>query len=97
MFILQLVLILGPGIIAARIYEGRTMRADTPWNILYDVSKFTLAIFWLTNLAQFLRGWGDTFTWTVFTVQFIVKYIVFATILVILLPFGNAFLDKRKK
>lgn len=93
MQILQIVLIVSPGIIATNIYKYRRKCSFTFEEWLYNTAKFILIIFWLINLLQYLRGWGD-FDWTRFSVQFILKYIPVTLTLAIILPHINMFFDK---
>lgn len=90
MQVLQIILIVTPGIIATNIYKYRRKRSFTFEEWLYNTSKFILIIFWLINVLQYLRGWGD-FDWTRFSVQFILKYIPMALTLATILPHINLF------
>ena len=94
MQVLQIILFIIPGLIATYIYEFKKKNNLNFKDWLYNIAKFVLAIFWLINLIQYLRGWGS-FDWTKFSVQFIIKYIPLASLLAVILPHIHLFLDSK--
>jgi hypothetical protein len=94
MQILQIILIIIPGVMATYIYES-SKKCNLPlrdW--LYSIGKFVLIIFWLINVIQYLRGWGS-FDWTRFSVQFIMKYIPLVSSLAVILPHIQVYLETK--
>jgi hypothetical protein len=92
MQILQIILIVTPGIIATHIYKFRRKCSFTFVEWLYHTAKYIFIIFWLMNVLQYVRGWGD-FDWTRFSVQFILKYIPLVLALAMILPHINLLLN----
>lgn len=94
MQILQIILIIIPGVMATYIYEFKK-KCNLPlrdW--LYNLTKYVLVIFWFINMIQYLRGWAD-FDWTRFSVQFIFKYIPLALMLAVILPHIQLALESK--
>ncbi|NNJ33370.1 hypothetical protein [Lacrimispora defluvii] len=94
MQVLQIILIIIPGVMATYIYEFKKKCNLNAKDWLYNSAKFILVIFWLINLIQYLRGWGS-FDWTKFSVQFILKYIPLASMLAVILPHIQLYLDLK--
>lgn len=93
MLILQIILLITPGIITTYIYKYKKKCNLTLVSWLYNVIKFALIIFWFLNVYQYLRGFGD-FAWNSFSTQFILEYILITLSLVIILPHINLLLTK---
>lgn len=94
MQILQIVLIIAPGIIAAHIYEFIKKSDMKLKDWLYHAAKFVVLIFWIVNLIEYMIGWGE-FDWTRFSVQFLFKYIPLTMMLAVTLPPINLFFDSK--
>jgi len=93
MLILQIILLITPGVIATYIYKYKKKCDLTLKSWLYNVIKFALIIFWILNVYQYLRGFGD-FAWNSFSTQFILRYILITLSLAIILPHINLFLSR---
>ena len=94
MQILQIILIIIPGVMATYIYESRKKCNLSLKDWLYNIGKYVLIIFWLINMIQYLRGWGS-FDWTRFSVQFIMKYIPLVSSLAMILPHIQLYLETK--
>lgn len=93
-FIIQLVLIICPGIMAAHFYEAKESREKSVQVMLYDISKFTLWIFGLGMLVVAVRE-GENFNWTYFAPSWIAKYVAITTVLAFVVPLINIWVNKQ--
>lgn len=94
MQVLQIILIIIPGVMATYIYEFKKKCNLTVKDWLCNIAKYVLIIFWLINVILYLRGWGS-FDWTKFSAQFTIKYLPLASLLAVALPHIRLYLDLK--
>lgn len=96
MFILLMVLVLMPGIIAAGFFRKLCKQDFSAWDWIYHSAKFIFVITFLNLLALVARGWGD-FAFERISVIFAIKYLGLSCVLAVLLPWLNNKLSRDNK
>lgn len=85
MYILFFILMILPGILAARIRESLLRDKLDYFGKIYQFSKFTYLITFINLCALYIRGW-ETFAFEWISVTFAVKYMGLSLILAVMLP-----------
>ena len=96
MFILLLIMLNFPGVMAAKFYSFLGQREFNTWDWIYQSAKFIYIITFLNLIALLIRGWGS-FTFDSISVIFSVKYVGLSVVLAIVLPWLNNKWDHRNK
>lgn len=92
MNILQLCIIVIPGILAAQFYEKHVRQQFSFKLFLIDIARFTFFILFCNVIVLYLRGWYD-FDFQRISVQFLLKYIPLNIIFIYLIPCVYKYID----
>jgi peptidoglycan/LPS O-acetylase OafA/YrhL len=96
MQVILFVLIIMPGVIAAKRYETFTRANPSTCNFVYHTAAFTCVIALANLLAMHLRGW-KAYTFDTLSVGFIEKYLIADLLLVLTLPWLAFLITQSRK
>lgn len=96
MFVLLIILLFAPGMIAAQYYQRLSKKEFSVWDWIYQYAKFIYAITFLNIAVLFLRGWSE-FAFERISVVFAVKYLGLSLVLAVVLPWVNNKWSRHRK
>lgn len=88
MFALLMILMLAPGVVAAKWYKELSNKDFSVWDWLYQYAKYIYAITFFNLIVLMLRGWGS-FAFESISVIFAIKYLGLSMVLAVILPWIN--------